>query len=194
MKSKVLVALFLLILSSTFTVAQEKEDHKKKERKERKQESSDLDPLVPSKTAFLSSVVPGLGQIKNKKYWKVPIVYAGMGIPAYLWVDNQRFYTRYRNEYKRRLQGIHDVNDPVFGKLDNQRLLDAQTQYRRNRDLSVVVTVGFYILSIVDANVDAHLSQFNVNDNLTIRPVFEINPNLDLHTPYQYAINIQYKF
>ena len=192
MKSKVLATLFLLSLCCTFSFAQEKEDHKKKVRKE--QENDPMDPLVPSRTAFFSSIVPGLGQIKNKKYWKVPLVYAGIGVPAYLWVDNQKFYTRYRNEYKKRLRGIHDENDPIFGKLDNQRLLDAQTQYRRNRDLSIVVTVGFYILSIVDANVDAQLSQFNVNDNLTIRPVFEINPNLDMQTPYQYAINIQYKF
>lgn len=152
-----------------------------------------IDPVAPSRAAFYSSIVPGLGQIYNKKYWKLPIVYAGMGVPIYFWIDNQKNYTRYRNEYKKRLQGIVDKSDPTFGGLDDQRLIDAQNYYRRSRDLSVVITIGVYILSIVDANVDAHLMQFNVNDKLTIKPTFELSP-YDMNSQYQYAINLQYRF
>jgi len=79
--------------------------------------------------------------------------------------------------------------------LDDQRLLDAQNLYRKNRDLSVVIAVGFYVLSIVDANVDAHLMQFNVNENLTIKPVIELDQKgLIQQQQYQYAINVQYRF
>lgn len=154
-----------------------------------------LDPLAPSRAAFYASVIPGVGQIYNKKYWKVPLVYAGIGIPAYFWADNQRQYGRYRDEYKKRLQGINDPNDPTFGGLDNERVLEAQKFYRRNRDLSVVITVGFYVLSIIDANVDAHLMQFNVNENLTIKPAFELDRmNLQNQNQFQYAINVEYRF
>lgn len=189
MKSKLFIVLFLLGLWQNTAFAQDS----KKEKKQTEQEDKPMDPLAPSRAAFYTTVVPGLGQIYNKKYWKLPLVYAGIGTPVYFWVDNQRNYDRYRNEYKKRLQGIKDENDPIFGRLDDQRLIDGQNFYRRNRDLSVVITLGFYILSIVDANVDAHLMQFNVNDKLTVKPAFEIN-QIDTPNQYQYAINVQYRF
>lgn len=151
-----------------------------------------MDPLAPSRAAFYSAIVPGLGQIFNKKYWKLPLVYAAVGTPIYFYVDNDSKYRDYRNEYKKRLRGIYDTEDPVFGKLDNERVIQGQQFYQRNRDLSLVVTIGFYILNVVDANIDAHLMQFNVNDKLTIQPAMEYNPR-DLNQ-YQYAINLQYSF
>ncbi len=151
-----------------------------------------MDPLAPSRAAFYSAIVPGLGQIFNKKYWKLPLVYAAVGTPIYFYVDNDSKYRDYRNEYKKRLRGIYDTEDPVFGKLDNERVIQGQQFYQRNRDLSLVVAIGFYILNVVDANIDAHLMQFNVNDKLTIQPAMEYNPR-DLNQ-YQYAINLQYSF
>ncbi|MTG98155.1 hypothetical protein GJV76_08440 [Myroides sp. BIT-d1] len=187
--------LFSIVGQQAF--AQKKDKEKKiKSVTEAEADYKPIDPLAPARASFFTSIVPGLGQIQNKSYWKVPLVYAGMGIPAYFWADNQRQYTRYRSEYKKRLQGIHDKEDPTFGGLDNERLLEAQKFYRRNRDLSVVITVGFYVLSIIDANVDAHLTQFNVNEKLTIRPVFDVNNNYlqQNQMQLQYAVNIQYKF
>lgn len=151
-----------------------------------------MDPLAPSRAAFYSAIVPGLGQVFNKKYWKLPLVYAGVGAPIYFYVDNDNKYRDYRNEYKKRLRGIYDPEDPIFGKLDNERVAQGQQFYQRNRDLSLVVAIGFYILNVVDANIDAHLMQFNVNDKLTIQPAMEYNPR-DINQ-YQYAINIQYSF
>lgn len=172
----------------------------KKQARALEKENQEIDPLGPTRAAFYTAVVPGLGQIYNKKYWKLPLVYAGIGVPAYFWADNNSNYNKYRSEYKKRLQGVHNQDDPIFGELDNQRIADGQDFYRRNRDLSVVITVGFYILSIVDANVDAHLMQFNVNENLSIKPVLDItnpmqwNPTLNLNNQLQYAVNIQYNF
>lgn len=198
MKSKVLLIIIFSAFFHLASFAQEEEILEKDSKKEnRKKEAvyKPLDPVAPSRAAFYTTIVPGLGQIYNKKYWKVPLVYAGIGIPVYFWADNQRNYDRYRNEYKNRLQGKVDQTDETLAGLDEERLLDGQNFYRKNRDLSVVIALGFYVLSIVDANVDAHLTQFNVNENLTIKPVIEFDQkSLMQQQQYQYAINIQYRF
>ncbi len=125
------------------------------------------DPLAPSKAAFYSAVVPGLGQIYNRSYWKVPLVYAAIGTTAYFFVENSRQYNKYRDAYKQRLTGQIDDFD---GILTNQNLIDAQKQFRSNRDLSLLLVFGAYMLNVIDANVDAHLQQFNVTENLSLKP------------------------
>ncbi|MCO6175548.1 DUF5683 domain-containing protein [Flavobacterium sp. NRK F10] len=129
-----------------------------------------INPLSPSKAAFYSAVVPGLGQIYNKKYWKLPLVYGGLAAGIYFYTWNNNKYHEYRDEYKRRLDGTSDPNHPIYAGLDDDRLIRAQKFHQRNRDLSALITAGIYILNIVDANVDAHLMQFNVNDNLSLAP------------------------
>ncbi len=198
MRSKVI---WIIIFSTFFHLAgfaQEEdvlEKDSKKEKRTKEVVYKPIDPVAPSRAAFYTTIVPGLGQIYNRKYWKVPLVYAGIGIPVYFWADNQRNYDRYRNEYKNRLQGKIDQTDETLAGLDEERLLDGQNFYRKNRDLSVVIAIGFYVLSIVDANVDAHLMQFNVNENLTIKPVIEFDQkSLTQQQQYQYAINVQYRF
>jgi hypothetical protein len=150
--------------------------------------AQEIDPLKPSKAAFYSAILPGLGQAYNKKYWKIPIVYGAIGTSLYFYIDNSKKYHSYRDAYKRRLLGF---NDDQYQYLDDSRLIQAQRFYQRNRDLSLLVTVGFYILNIVDANVDAHLMQFNVNDKLTFQPDIytnEINykPNVGLTFNYKF--------
>lgn len=129
--------------------------------------SPEIDPLSPSKAAFYSAIVPGLGQAYNKKYWKIPIVYGAIGTSLYFYFDNNKKYHSYRDAYKRRLAGFQDDQ---YQYLDDRRLEQAQRFYQRNRDLSLLITAAFYILNIVDANVDAHLIQFNVSDKLTVAP------------------------
>ena len=147
----------------------------------------EIDPLRPSKAAFYSAIVPGLGQAYNKKYWKIPLVYGAIGTSLYFYIDNNKKYHNYRDAYKQRLLGIPDKYD----YLDDSRLIAAQRFYQRNRDLSLLVTVGFYILNIVDANVDAHLMQFNVSDKLSFQPDVYTNdinykPNLGLTFNYKF--------
>ena len=134
--------------------------------------SKDIDPLTPAKAAFYSAILPGLGQAYNKKYWKIPIVYGAIGVSMYYYIDSNQKYHQYRDAYKRRLEGY---TDDEFSYYDNDRLISAQKFYQRNRDLSALFVVGFYVLNIVDANVDAALIQFNVNDNLTVRPDVYMN-------------------
>jgi hypothetical protein len=147
-----------------------------------------IDPLRPTKAAFYSAILPGLGQVYNKKYWKVPIVYGAIGTSMYFYFDNNKKYHSYRDAYKRRLAGF---NDDKYDYLDDARLIQAQRFYQRNRDLSLLVTIGFYVLNIVDANVDAHLMQFNVNDNLSFAPDvyqsdFNAKPNIGLTFNYKF--------
>lgn len=126
-----------------------------------------INMLAPAKAAFYSAVLPGLGQVYNKKYWKVPIVYGALGTTIYFYLSNNKKYNSYRDAYKRRLEGF---NDDDYTYLDNSRLIAAQKFYQKNRDLSLLLTGLFYVLNIVEANVDAHLMHFNVNDNLTVKP------------------------
>ncbi|WP_040279079.1 DUF5683 domain-containing protein [Psychroserpens damuponensis] len=131
-----------------------------------------LDVLAPSKAAFYSAVLPGLGQAYNKKYWKIPLVYAAIGIPVYLYIQNDKDLDLYRDAYKRRLAGFSD--DP-FQNISDDGLIRAQQQLRRNKELALLIAIGMYALNIVDANVDAHLLQFNVDEDLSLRPHFKYN-------------------
>ncbi len=133
-------------------------------------------PLAPAKAAFYSAILPGLGQAYNKRYWKIPIVYAAIGSGVYFYINNNNQYNRYRNAYKRRLAGFTDdefnTNDRF---ITNDGLIHAQKLYRRNKELALLVTVGLYALNIIDANVDAHLLQFNVDDKLSLKPHYKVN-------------------
>jgi nitrogen fixation-related uncharacterized protein len=132
----------------------------------------EYDALSPSKAAFYSAVLPGLGQAYNKKYWKIPIVYAAIGTGIYFYVTNNNQYNDVRDAYKRRLAGFTD--DEFQGLLTDDGLLEAQKTLRRNKELSLLITFGLYALNIIDANVDAHLMQFNVNDDLSFKPHYKI--------------------
>lgn len=133
------------------------------------------DPLSPARAAFYSAILPGLGQAYNKSYWKIPIVYLAIGIPTYLYVINDKELDRYRTAYKRRLDGLTD--DEFYAgrtdgnpRLSTDALRRAQDTYRRNKEMAMLFAIGFYALNIIEANVDAHLKQFNVNENLSLEP------------------------
>ena len=162
--------------------------------------SQPIDPLSPSKAAFYSAVLPGLGQAYNKKYWKIPIVYAALGTGIYFYIDNTNEYNRYRDAYKRRLAGFDDdefwgtdVNgDPLSSPaISNDGLIRAQQSLRRNREISILVTVGLYALNIIDANVDAHLLQYNVDENLAVKPHLNFN-ELDATTNLGLTFNFKF--
>ncbi|MGC1514507.1 MAG: DUF5683 domain-containing protein [Maribacter sp.] len=149
-------------------------------------EKTIIDPLAPSKAAFLSAVMPGLGQIYNKRYWKLPIVYGAIGGSIYAYTWNNDNYQRFRTAFKRRQAGFTD--DEFFDRDNNNAagappdfsldvLENQQERYQRDRDLWLVVAIGMYALNIIDANVDAHLKQFNIDDDLSLdfEPYFDLN-------------------
>uniref|UniRef100_UPI004049835C DUF5683 domain-containing protein n=1 Tax=Flavobacterium sp. TaxID=239 RepID=UPI004049835C len=153
--------------------------------------SSKIDPLAPSKAGFYSAILPGLGQAYNKKYWKIPLVYIGLGVSIYSYTWNNREYHKFRDEYKRRLDGTANPEHPIYGNLDDDRLISAQKFHQKNRDLSALITGLIYILNIVDANVDAHLMQFNVNDNLSLRPDLQQN---QIDSQFNTGLTFTYSF
>lgn len=153
----------------------------------------EINPLAPAKAAFLSAILPGLGQIYNKKYWKAPIVYAAIGTGAYAFKFNDNLYKRYRDAFKSRRAGFmndefYDINNsgivPGSPDLSDAALQDGQERYQKDRDLALVITIGLYALNIIDANVTAHLKQFNVNEqlNITYKPI--LDRELISGTPY----------
>jgi len=154
----------------------------------------DYDPLAPSKAAFYSAVLPGLGQAYNRKYWKIPIVYAGIATGIYFYNDQNKEYNRFRDAYKRRLAGFTD--DEFFGSGEEalvslDRLEDAQKRAQKNRDISLIVSVAFYLVNIIDANVDAHLRQYNVNDDLSFNPMINLDP---VTNTTNYGLSLRYSF
>ena len=153
------------------------------------------DPLSPAKAAFYSAVIPGLGQIYNKSYWKVPLVYIAIGTPIYFYIQNSKEYDRYLTAYKRRQQGFTD--DEFYGttpsgqpRLSTDGLRRGIQFYRRNKELSILIGIGLYALNIIEANVDAHLKQFNVDENLSLEPFmyqnyFNNSPCIGLSLTYK---------
>lgn len=166
MHKTLFIAIFFLFLGNTIVFAQAKTVTPKTAKDSLK--SINIAPLTPAKAAFYSAVLPGLGQAYNKKYWKIPLVYGAIGTSLYFYIDSNNKYHQYRDAYKRRLEGY---SDDKFSYLDTNRLITAQKFYQRNRDLSALFVIGFYALNIIDANVDAALIQFNVNENLSLQPV-----------------------
>jgi hypothetical protein len=122
----------------------------------------------PRKATVMSALVPGLGQGYNKKYWKIPVIYAGLGTSVYFIKFNNDYFQRYRKGYIS-LLNKDTLNDPFRGQYSSEQLFNAKEYYRRNRDLSIIIAAGIYILNIIDATVDAHLFYFDVSDDLAMK-------------------------
>ena len=192
MKSSYIIIFTLLILFSATTWAQNKEVIPQKkdtlivEASSKAQKT--IDPLTPSRAAFYSAILPGLGQAYNKKYWKIPIIYAALGTGIYFYIDNTNEYKRYRDVFKRRLAGF---TDDEFQGISDEALIRAQKSLSKDREISLLVTVGIYALNIIDANVDAHLLQYNVDENLALQPHFKIN-EWDMTTNLGLTLNFNF--
>ena len=186
MNKIIFIVLFFVTMGTATVFAQTKTDAVLVAKDSLK--SNDIDPLTPAKAAFFSAVLPGLGQAYNKKYWKIPLVYGALGTSMYFYISNNKNYHKYRDAYKSRLEG-YVTDDLAF--LDNNRLIARQKFYQRNRDLSALVTLAFYALNIIDANVDAALIQFNVDENLSVKPF--IYPN-DVTLKTNVGLTLNYNF
>lgn len=116
----------------------------------------------PKKATIMSAVLPGLGQVYNKKIWKVPIIYAGVAVTGYFLNDNLKNIDKYKEMYLAKLN-----NDPSvpYSLQQLDRVID---QYKQWRDLSYITFAIIYALNIIDANVDAHLFYFDVNEDISL--------------------------
>jgi hypothetical protein len=125
---------------------------------------------VPAKAMLFSAILPGSGQFYNKKYWKIPIVYAGLGTAAYFIITNNNYFNTYNNALK-------DTSSHYYHLYGSSTLSNIVTYYHRNRDISVIAAVAVYLLNIVDANVDAQMHGFNVSDDISFRLSPTLLPN-----------------
>lgn len=127
------------------------------------EEVSDLDP---QRSALLSAIVPGMGQVYNKQYWKVPIIYVGLATFGHFINYNNNLYHAFRNAA---ISDSNGLGNPFVDVSSSQTtLIRNRDSFRRNRDFLMILGSVFYLLNIVDAHVSAHLDEFNVNDDLTI--------------------------
>jgi hypothetical protein len=140
----------------------------------------------PHKATLYSAILPGSGQIYNKKYWKVPIVYAAIGIPTYTYFYNKSWYHKCQYALSVAVNissnggvispGAQDSLNAVDPKLQSiasdgntNALINYRNEFRKDQDYSALFVLIFWGLQIVDATVDAHLKDFNVNDDLSLR-------------------------
>ncbi|WP_346881125.1 DUF5683 domain-containing protein [uncultured Algibacter sp.] len=204
MLNKFIITSLLLFLSCFSLIAQDKDKKKKPITKDIvidsiTKVSNPINPLSPAKAAFYSAILPGLGQAYNKKYWKIPVVYAAIGTGVYFYVTNNKEYNRYRDAFKSRLAG--NTNDEFFfdsqgNQLEEPRisiegLERAQRLFRKNQEIALLVTIGLYALNIIDANVDAHLLQYNIDENLSLAPKYQFN---DIDASSNIGLTLNFKF
>lgn len=122
----------------------------------------------PGKAALYSALLPGAGQAYNRKYWKIPIAWAGLGLSYYFIQRNTTEYDRYKTAYIAAADNDPGTIDEFNGAYSAASLLNVADTYRRWRDLSYISLGLVYILNIMDATVDAYFVRFDVNPDLSM--------------------------
>ena len=153
-----------------------------------------------TRTATLrSAMIPGWGQIYNKKYWKLPLVYGGLGLTAGVFQYNVKNYNLLRQAFSYRTDTISANDaliDPRFKNLSTNAIQSYRTSFRQNVDYTVLFFIAFWGLNVIDATVDANLKAFDVNDNLSLQIKQGYSPManttglslvLDIHSKKMYA-------
>lgn len=142
------------------------------------------------KATIMSAVMPGLGQIYNKKYWKAPIVYAAIGGIAYWGITNHKEYKYYSNNL--RAENDNDPNTLNVTRYTSDQLISQKNYYKKFRDMSIIFGSLVYLVNILDANVDAHLKTFDVSDDLSL----QLKPysGFDFQNKLQTGVTVKLKF
>ncbi len=129
-----------------------------------------------STAALLSAILPGAGQVYNKKYWKLPIVYGVLAIPTYTFIDNLQWFNKTRFAFNiasaRDTARYKEVDPKLLYMVENgytSSLQNYRNDFRRNVDYSVLVFMLIWGLNVVDATVDAHLKDFNITNDLSLQ-------------------------
>jgi len=124
---------------------------------------------MPRRAAMKSLMLPGLGQIYNKRWWKVPLVYGGFIGIGLVFEFNQRNYQVFLKEAQFRELNPQKTQNPLFSGYTNEGIIQIKDAYRRDRDLSVLAGLGFYAITIIDAYVDAKFFRFDISDELSLK-------------------------
>ena len=157
--------------------------------------------LSPARAGFYSTILPGLGQAKNKQYWKLPIIYGTLTTSTLYYFYSKDKYDRYRTAFKLRKSGRVDEFSEEYGGdviLSDDSLVKAQKRYKKDKDLSLFISIGLYLMQILDASIGAHLSTFEIEENLLIEPKVGYNSdgyNFDMNDNNEYlGLSLVLKF
>ena len=134
----------------------------------------------PKVAARRSAIIPGWGQIYNKKYWKLPIVYGALGVTGYIFVNNIKIYKEYKFAYSARIKAMpppqgssdstdYDQLDDIYKVLSPNSIRSARDEFRRYVDYSALIFILLWGLNVVDAAVDAHLKNFDISPDLSLQ-------------------------
>ncbi|MDB2363453.1 DUF5683 domain-containing protein [Flavobacteriales bacterium] len=137
---------------------------------ELKEDKDSIRVIIPKKAALYSTILPGMGQVYVGKHWyiKVPVIYGGfVGMGMAINYNHSRFIT-YRNEYRNRINNPDFVSTGDLSVLSDSSVKSRRDEFRRYRDLNYMLSVAWYGFNILEATVSAHLSQFDVGDDLTL--------------------------
>ena len=143
-----IILIFILLFSCNFLYGQTKKENQIK------------------KATLLSTACPGLGQYYNKKYWKIPVIYTALGTTVYYYLNNNKLYSKYKDDY---IAEIDDNENTInHSSYSASQLTTSQDYYRDPRDLSTLLFILMYSLNIIDACVDAHFTNYNINEDLSL--------------------------
>ena len=159
----------------------------------------------PVKATWLALVLPGGGQIYNRKYWKLPIIYGGFAGCAYALTWNNKMYKDYMQAYKDANSGNWNATSitdliPAGYNISNDQLKTIlqkrKNTYRRYRDMSIFAFIGVYLISVIDAYVDAELSNFDISPDLSMRvePAVINNPTGSMTSARSIGVQCSFRF
>lgn len=131
----------------------------------------------PKRAGLYSALIPGMGQLYNRQYWKAPIIYAGLGTAVFFIVRNSNEYNRYRKAYVSRLNNNPNASDEFSGILSTQAVKQYQDDAKRYLDLTILFSVIGYAGQVLEAISGAHLRNFDITPDLSmqVRPI--LTPN-----------------
>jgi len=136
---------------------------------------------MPRRATIRSLIIPGLGQITNKRWWKVPLIYGGLLLFIDSYNSNNDSYHDFLKEAQYRAEnGTPDPNNPTYNKYPDNGIITNKNLYRRNRDLCILGIVGVYAANVIDAYIDAKFFRFDISDKLSLRvsPTLQTSPQI----------------
>ena len=147
------------------------------------------------RAAIYSAVLPGLGQVYNRKAWKVPIIYAGFGVLGYFIVTNNNEYKIYKEAYVYTANDeTYPIDNPYVGRYNQDQLQRGMDYYRRNRDLTIIITSLWYVLNILEAYVDAHFFDYDISEDLSLQVSPAVTPTFARRTDLAPGLKISLNF
>jgi hypothetical protein len=140
---------------------------------------------LPRKAAISSAILPGLGQIQNKRWWKLPLIYGGFASFVIAYQDNNKQYHTFLEEVQYRLANNGNPGNPDFAGYSFEGLVRIKDNFRRNKELSIIGGVVLHAVNIIDAYVDAKFFRFDISENLAlqIRPSVQNQWVLNAYRP-----------